>query len=275
MTDALFILRTIVTRILPILIALLTYVIAIFLVPFAKTMWISTLENIQLAMAHFYAVDWSHVIAILRAHIMVVRPHVSQFLDAHQEALIAPLLWALLATVALFWLPKLSSKLPEPDPKELSTRRYRRALKQYNRKVTRRANVPQVGSIRSYRLHRKYPINLQSMGHYIRRDAPTLVEQEQQVQLNALHSKVATLLQRIESLKRPIPPSTTRWTCRYCNNTIVDGPTQPCPTLRGTSHSPSDSMMQGERTRVNHCDINDAYLDAPLRPPRRRAHGLP
>ena len=75
-------------------------------------MWISTLENIQLAMAHFYAVDWSHVIAILRAHIMVVRPHVSQFLDAHQEALIAPLLWALLATVALFWLPKLSSKLP-------------------------------------------------------------------------------------------------------------------------------------------------------------------
>ena len=131
---------------------------------------------------------------------------------------VAPLLWALL--VVLFWLPKLSSTLPEPDPKELPTRRHCCALKQHHRKITQRANVPQVGSIRSHRLHRKYPINLRSMGHYIRRDAPTLVEHEQQVQLNAFHSKVATLVQRVELLKRPIPPSTTRWTCRHCNNTI-------------------------------------------------------
>jgi hypothetical protein len=95
------------------------------------------------------------------------------------------------------------------------------------------------------------------------------------VQLNALESKVAILLQRVESLKRSIPPSTTCWTCRQCNDTIVHGPTQPCPTLCGTSHSPLDSMTQGGGTRVNHCDINDAYLDAPLRPPRRRARGLP
>ena len=120
---------------------------------------------------------------------------------------VAPLLWALL--VVLFWLPKLSSTLPEPDPKELPTRRHCCALKQHHRKITQRANVPQVGSIRSHRLHRKYPINLRSMGHYIRRDAPTLVEHEQQVQLNAFHSKVATLVQRVELLKRPIPPSTT------------------------------------------------------------------
>ncbi|KAI2502609.1 hypothetical protein MHU86_11874 [Fragilaria crotonensis] len=150
-------------------------------------MWTSTLEIIQLAMAHFNAVDWSQVMAILRAHVMVVRPHVSQFLEAHQEALIAPLLWALLATVVLFWLPKPSSTSPEPDPKELPSRRHRRALKQHNRKVTRRANVPQAGSIRSHGLHRRYPINLRSMGRYIRRNAPTLVEQQQQVQLNDLH----------------------------------------------------------------------------------------
>ncbi|KAI2495569.1 hypothetical protein MHU86_18928 [Fragilaria crotonensis] len=90
-------------------------------------MWTSTLEIIQLAMAHFNAVDWSQVMAILRAHVMVVRPHVSQFLEAHQEALIAPLLWALLAMVALFF-PKPSSTSPEPDPKELPSRRHRRAL---------------------------------------------------------------------------------------------------------------------------------------------------
>jgi hypothetical protein len=162
-TDALFILRTIVTRILPVLFELLIYVMAIFSVPFAKTMRISTLENIQLAMVHFYAVNRSQVIAILRAHIMVVCQHVSQFLDAHQEALIAPLLWTLLATVVLFWLPKLSSTSPESDPKELPTPRHRRAVKQHHRKVTRRANVPQVGSIRSHRLHRRYPITLRSL----------------------------------------------------------------------------------------------------------------
>ena len=274
MTDALFILRTMVTRILPVLVLLLTYVMAIFSVPFAKTMWTSTLEIIQLAMAHFNAVDWSQVMAILRAHVMVVRPHVSQFLEAHQEALIAPLLWALLAMVVLFWLPKPSSTSPEPDPKELPSRRHRRALKQHNRKVTRRANVPQAGSIRSHGLHHRYPINLRSMGRYIRRNAPTLVEQQQQVQLNDLHSKVATLLQRVDSLKRSIPRS-THWTCRHCNDTIVHGPTEPCPKLRNTSRSPSDLSTQEEGPRINHCDVNDAYLDAPLRQQRRRARRLP
>ncbi|KAI2488736.1 hypothetical protein MHU86_25790 [Fragilaria crotonensis] len=237
-------------------------------------MWTSTLEIIQLAMAHFNAVDWSQVMAILRAHVMVVRPHVSQFLEAHQEALIAPLLWALLAMVVLFWLPKPSSTSPEPDPKELPSRRHRRALKQHNRKVTRRANVPQAGSIRSHGLHRRYPINLRSMGRYIRRNAPTLVEQQQQVQLNDLHSKVATLLQRVDSLKRSIPRS-THWTCRHCNDTIVHGPTEPCPKLRNTSRSPSDLSTQEEGPRINHCDVNDAYLDAPLRQQRRRARRLP
>ncbi|KAI2505861.1 hypothetical protein MHU86_8557 [Fragilaria crotonensis] len=237
-------------------------------------MWTSTLEIIQLAMAHFNAVDWSQVMAILRAHVMVVRPHVSQFLEAHQEALIAPLLWALLAMVVLFWLPKPSSTSPEPDPKELPSRRHRRALKQHNRKVTRRANVPQAGSIRSHGLHRRYPINLRSMGRYIRRNAPTLVEQQQQVQLNDLHSKVATLLQRVDSLKRSIPRS-THWTCRHCNDTIVHGPTEPCPKLRNTSRSPSDLSTQEEGPGINHCDVNDAYLDAPLRQQRRRARRLP
>ncbi|KAI2493003.1 hypothetical protein MHU86_21534 [Fragilaria crotonensis] len=68
------------------------------------------------------------------------------------------------------------------------------------------------------------------MGRYIRRNAPTLVEQQQQVQLNDLHSKVATLLQRVDSLKRSIPRS-THWTCRHCNDTIVHGPTEPLSSV--------------------------------------------
>ncbi|KAI2494788.1 hypothetical protein MHU86_11398 [Fragilaria crotonensis] len=112
------------------------------------------------------------------------------------------------------------------------------------------------------------------MGRYIRRNAPTLVEQQQQVQLNDLHSKVATLLQRVDSLKRSIPRS-THWTCRHCNDTIVHGPTEPCPKLRNTSRSPSDLSTQEEGPRINHCDVNDAYLDAPLRQQRRRARRLP
>ncbi|KAI2492250.1 hypothetical protein MHU86_22314 [Fragilaria crotonensis] len=161
-------------------------------------MWTSTLEIIQLAMAHFNAVDWSQVMAILRAHVMVVRPHVSQFLRLTRRR-------SLLHCFGPYWpwsyCPKPSSTSPEPDPKELPSRRHRRALKQHNRKVTRRANVP-AGSIRSHGLHRRYPINLRSMGRYIRRNAPTLVEQQQQVQLNDLHSK-ATLLQRVDSPSAP------------------------------------------------------------------------
>ena len=270
-TDVLFVLRTAVTRILPVLIVLTTYVMAIFSVPFAKTMWTSTLENFQLTMAHFNAVDWTQVNAIVRAHIMVIRPQVSQFLGTHQEALIAPLLWILMGTVVLFWLPKDFSTPPEPDSKEVTTRRHRRALKQHYRKGTRRAKAPQVGSIRSHGLHRKYPINLRSMGHYIRSNAPTLIERQQQVQLNTLHSKVATLLQRVDSLKRFTPQSSTHWTCRHCNDTIVHGPTQPCPSLRDTNRSPLESTKHGFRR----CDISDAYHDAPLRPPRRRARGPP
>ena len=273
-SDALFVARTTVTRILPALFVLLSYVTAIFSVPLAKTMWSSTVEIFQLAMAHFNAVNWTQVIAILRAHIMVVRPHVSLFLETHQVALIAPLLWLLMATIVLFWLPKDSSTSPELDSKELLTRRHRRALKQHYRKVTRRANVPQVGSIRSHGLHRKYPINLRSMGHFIRRNAPTLVEQQQQVQLNILHSKVAALLQRVDSLKRSIQQSPTRWTCRHRKATIDHGPTQHCPTFRGTSRSPAESTTQKEEG-VNRLDINDAYLPAPPRTPRRRARGLP
>ncbi len=43
-TDALFVLRTVVARTSPVLVVLFTYVMAIFSVPFAKTMWTSTVE---------------------------------------------------------------------------------------------------------------------------------------------------------------------------------------------------------------------------------------
>ena len=153
-TDVLYALCTMATRMSPLLMVLLTYVMAISSVPFAKTMWSSTLENIQLTMAQFYAVNWNQVIAIIQVHVMIVCSHVLQFLDTHQVALIALFLWILLATIVLFWLPKFTSTPPEPDPKDAPTRRHRCALKQHNRKVTRRANAPVVGSIRFHGLHR-------------------------------------------------------------------------------------------------------------------------
>ncbi|KAI2508501.1 hypothetical protein MHU86_5900 [Fragilaria crotonensis] len=272
-TDALFILRTMVTRILPVLVLLLTYVMAIFSVPFAKTMWTSTLEIIQLAMAHFNAVDWSQVMAILRAHVMVVRPHVSQFLRLTRRR-------SLLHCFGPYWPWSYCSGFLSPAQHRLSLilRSYLLAaivvLSSNTIARSHDARMFPAGSIRSHGLHRRYPINLRSMGRYIRRNAPTLVEQQQQVQLNDLHSKVATLLQRVDSLKRSIPRS-THWTCRHCNDTIVHGPTEPCPKLRNTSRSPSDLSTQEEGPRINHCDVNDAYLDAPLRQQRRRAAGFP
>ena len=149
-TDALFVLRTMVTRKFPVLFVLLTYVLAIFSVPFANTIWILTREKLQFTMAHLIAVDWTQVMEILKsamAHLIAVEwtqiieivqtqfsliwSHVLQFLCAHQEALIAPLLWFLMATVVLCWLPNFTSTPSEPGPKEKPTRRQRRALKHY------------------------------------------------------------------------------------------------------------------------------------------------
>ena len=113
------------------------------------------------------------------------------------------------------------------------------------------------------------------MGHYIWRNAPTLVEQQQQVQLNTLHSKVATCLKHVNFLKRPIAHSTNRCTRCHGKDTIACGPTQPPPTLRGTSPSPLESTTQKEETRVHLCDISDAYHDAPHRLPQPRSCGLP
>ncbi len=198
-TDALYVLCTMVTRKFPVLFVLLTYVSAIFSVPFAKTMWNSsvpfaktiwtclTREKLQSTMAHFIAVNWTQVMEVARTHFSLIWSHVLQFFYARQEALIAPLLWFLMATVVLCWLPNFTSTPPEPDPKEKPTRRQHRALKRHYRKGTRRTNASQVGSIRSHGLYRrKYPINLRSMGHYIRRNAPTLVERQQQLQLNKM-----------------------------------------------------------------------------------------
>jgi hypothetical protein len=280
-TDALYVLRTMATRKFEILFVLLTYVSTTFSVPFAKTMWNSsvpfaktigtlTREKLQSTMMHLITIDWTQVMEIVQTHFSLIWSHVLHFLYAHQEALIAPLLWFLMTTVVLCWLPNPTSTPPEPDPKEKATRRQRRAVKQHYHKVTRQANATHVGSIRSHGLHRKYPINLQSMGHYIRSKATTLVEQQQQLQLNTLHSKVTTLLKRVDSLKRPIACSAKSWTCHHCKDKIVHGPAQPCPTLRSTFHLPSESLKEG--TRIRCCDVSDAYYDAP---PRRRARGLP
>ncbi|KAI2504289.1 hypothetical protein MHU86_10127 [Fragilaria crotonensis] len=219
-------------------------------------MWTSTLEIIQLAMAHFNAVDWSQVMAILRAHVMVVRPHVSQFW-AHQER-------SLLHCFGPYWPWSYCSGFLSPAQHRLSLilRSYLlAAIVVLSSNTIARSHDARMFPSRKYSLPwtaSQVPINLRSMGRYIRRNAPTLVEQQQQVQLNDLHSKVATLLQRVDSLKRSIPRS-THWTCRHCNDTIVHGPTE--PWLRNTSRFAIGFVDSRGRARINHCDVNDAYLE--------------
>jgi hypothetical protein len=273
-TDALFVLRTIATWILPAFICTAQLCDGNIFSPACKNYVELYGGNLSTRHGAFQRcrLDASHCNLSSPCHGR--SPARSLFLETHQVALVAPLLWILMATTVLFWLPKVSSTLPEPDPKELPTCRHRRALKQHYRKVTCRANAPHIGNIRFHGLHRKYPINLQSMGHFTRRNAPTLVEQQQQVQLNNLHSKVTTLLQRVNSLKRSIQQSPTRWTCRHRKASIDHGPKQHCPTFHEASRSPVESTSQKEEG-VNRLDINDAYLTAPPRTPRRRARGLP
>jgi hypothetical protein len=94
-----------------------------FFSPVCKNYWDLNSGKIATTMAHLIAVDWTQVMEIVRTHFSLIWSHALQCLYAHQEAIIAPLLWFLMATVVLHWLPNFASTPPEPDPKEKPTRR--------------------------------------------------------------------------------------------------------------------------------------------------------
>jgi len=113
----------------------------------------------------------------------------------YNVAILPPVMW-IGALVVTIWLR------PPPDDNPAIPRQERRQREQaQHRSRTRRAWYS--GSIRDHDIHRKYPISLRSMGHFIRRNAPTVDQRQLQDQVNSLHDRVLRLQQQLQTLLRP------------------------------------------------------------------------
>jgi hypothetical protein len=73
------------------------------------------------------------------------------------------------------------------------------------------------------------------MGHFIRKNAPTLVEQQHRVELDGLHSKVTDLVRKVDSIiarnhiKKTDGFPWDKWICQFCKGELVHGRFAVCP----------------------------------------------
>jgi len=104
------------------------------------------------------------------------------------------------ALVVTIWLS------PPPDDNPAIPRQERRQRAQAQHwSCTLRAWYS--GSIRDHDIHRKYPISLRSMGHFIWRNAPTVDQWQLQDQVNSVHNRVLWLQRQLQTLMRPQSPN--------------------------------------------------------------------
>ena len=240
-TDFIFVIRKLCIR-FPIL-CFLIYPIAMSLVPYLELAienGIRALEEsiraAKFTMAVFAAVDWMQVIDQVKVQIAIIWETIVTFVATHNYALLAPVLWIILM-ILLLWFPfaNVNPIPPEPDPIPKLTRHQRRAIAKREAKLQQQTKAKHIGSIRSHGLHRRYPIKLRDMGHFIRANAPTLAEQQHRLELDGLHSKVTNLVRKIDSLvaRDRITKSDgfpyDKWLCRFCKGDLVHGRFAVCP----------------------------------------------
>jgi hypothetical protein len=124
---------------------------------------------------------------------------VCSFVTTYHVAILPPVMW-IGALVVTIWLR------PPPDDNPAIPRQERRQQAQaQHRSRTRCAWYS--GSIRNHDIHRKYPISLRSMGHFIWRNAPTVDQRQLQDQVNSLHDRVLWLQRQLHTLMRPQFPT--------------------------------------------------------------------
>jgi hypothetical protein len=125
---------------------------------------------------------------------------VCSFVTTYHVAILPLVMWIGVLVVTI-WLRPPSNDNPAIPRQE---RRQRAQAQHLSR--TRRAWYS--GGIRNHNIHRKYPISLRSMGHFIWRNAPTVDQRQLQDQVNSLHDRVHRLQQQLHTLMRPQFPTT-------------------------------------------------------------------
>jgi hypothetical protein len=124
---------------------------------------------------------------------------VCSFVTTNHVAILPPVMW-IGALVVTIWL-----RPPSDDNPAIPRQERRQRAQAQHRSRTRRAWYS--GSICDHDIHRKYPISLRSMGHFIRRNAPTVDQRQLQDQVNSLHDRVLWLQRQLHTLMRPQFPT--------------------------------------------------------------------
>jgi hypothetical protein len=130
--------------------------------------------------------------------VMLVFRAFGSFLWQHSWSLLAPLLWLFMLMSPYLLRPAIDNYF-DPSPRSYR-RQHGRLRDRENSRWNRSRNYS--GSIRHHGLHRRYPISLRSLGHFIT-GTPTLKDQELQHQVSLLRNQVQRLIRTVESLRTP------------------------------------------------------------------------
>ncbi|KAI2504072.1 hypothetical protein MHU86_10354 [Fragilaria crotonensis] len=137
--------------------------------------------------------DYAIVLRTLSTSILPFVDRFPSFVADNYTAFIAPLFWVAVTSYSWRQLRAVSQpNLDGPAVHAMSRTEYRRHRHELLRNRRRPRVVHQ--SIKTEGLHRKYPLNLRSMGHYVRKhQAPTVEEQRLRDEIRKIQIRVHAL----------------------------------------------------------------------------------
>ncbi|KAI2500371.1 hypothetical protein MHU86_14114 [Fragilaria crotonensis] len=148
-----------------------------------------------------WRLDPSVVITTFNAAILPVLQRICGVIITNPGAFIAtPLLWAILTFIGWRELRAVTHpRLDGPAVHAMSRAEYRR----HRRELRRQRFRDKPPSIRTEGLHRRYPLHLRSLGHFVRRSqAPTAEERRLRDEIRKIQNRVAVLEQEVRLLSK-------------------------------------------------------------------------
>ncbi|KAI2509100.1 hypothetical protein MHU86_5348 [Fragilaria crotonensis] len=187
--------------------------------------------------------DYAIVLRTLSTSILPFVDRFPSFVADNYTAFIAPLFWVAVTSYSWRQLRTVSQpNLEGPAAHAMSRTEYRRHRHELLRNRRRPRVVHQ--SIKTEGLHRKYPLNLRSMGHYVRKhQAPTVEEQRLRDEIRKIQIRVHALEREVSLLSK----------LNYYDPTL-ESPwqrQQQVPDVRREGGNPVRYGQSGNRVRPN------------------------
>jgi hypothetical protein len=187
--------------------------------------------------------DYAIVLRTLSTSILPFVDRFPSFVADNYTAFIAPFFWVAVTSYSWRQLRTVSQpNLEGPAVHAMSRTEYRR----YRQELLRNRRRPRVvrQSIKTEGLHRQYPLNLRSMGHYVRKhQAPTVEEQRLRDEIRKIQIRVQALEREVSLLSK----------LNYYDPTL-ESPwqrQQQVPDVRREGGNPVRYGQSGNRVRPN------------------------